>query len=100
MSFAHLKKKPTKKMQSDLTGNLKDKSVQIKQKPQEHSTAKLIESRYCYGCLDFSVDYPETSIAMHWCRRWHPDGTCSFKRIFPEYLVRDCKGRRRVEVLI
>lgn len=71
--------------------NLKKKPVS-KKKDIQTSVAGLIESRFCYGCLNFSVDYPETSEAMHWCLRYESDGI-RYKRILPEFIIRQCPGK-------
>ena len=60
---------------------------------QQKKEAPLMESGYCYGCVNFSVDAPGTAHEMGWCRRYDKEGKLHFKRILSDILIRQCKRR-------
>lgn len=53
----------------------------------------LIETRYCYGCAQFSVDQPFCEDEVGWCVRQNGEnggGGYSMKRIFSKHRVEQC----------
>lgn len=49
------------------------------------------ESRFCYGCLQFTVDAPETENQACWCYRGESkEGVATFKLIGDKIKVRQC----------
>jgi len=53
----------------------------------------IMESGYCYGCINFVIDAPGTLQEIGWCKRIDENGAMSFKRILSTVKVRQCKGR-------
>ncbi len=104
-SFAYLKKSnscmPKTREKEDEAKNTEKSSenhnnICLKEKtlnsPKKEKT--LMGSRFCYGCLRFSVNYPDTDLEMGFCQRIDPkDGKTVFKVIQPEYLIRRCPGK-------
>jgi len=56
-------------------------------------TDSLMGSKYCYGCINFSVSAPETKIEMGWCQQYDDDDKIIFKRIKEDITVSKCPGR-------
>jgi len=50
----------------------------------------LLESKYCYGCLRFSVDAPDTPQERGWCMRDDANGGYAFFAIKKAHKVKQC----------
>lgn len=81
-------KKNEEKNENDSLNKYKTK----KNKTLMDKNKTLMGSRFCYGCLRFSVNYPDTDLEMGFCQRME-DGKTVFKVIQPEYLIRQCPGK-------
>lgn len=99
-SFAYLKKSnscmPKTRQKEDGAKNTEKSDNLQKNDNQKQKNDKkektLMGSRFCYGCLRFSVNYPDTDLEMGFCQRME-DGKTVFKVILPEYLIRQCPGK-------
>lgn len=67
-----------------------------KEIPLNMLNAGLLETKFCYGCDQFSVDYPDTQNEMAWCVRQVIDdngqicGGYYMVRIFKKHKVKQC----------
>jgi len=119
-SFAHLKKpQPKEQPKEQPKPQPKQSKPQSKPQPKEqtekitvkpfdgddsyfspvnmakdfHPNDSLMESGYCYGCINFVVDAPGTLQEIGWCKRIDENGAMGFRRILSTVKVRQCKGR-------
>lgn len=60
---------------------------------------KIVESRFCYGCSQFSVDRPDTPTQKMFCKRSETDGSILFKFIKPNVMVKQCPMKHRAQDL-
>lgn len=63
----------------------------------------LMASRFCYGCIHFSVDSPDTDKEVGFCLRELPPGamfTHEWKVIRPQTLIRQCPRVKNGELII
>ena len=58
-----------------------------------HPNDSLMESGYCYGCINFVIDAPGTLQEIGWCKRIDENGAMGFRRILSTVKVRQCKGK-------
>lgn len=70
-------------------GNVDDEKARIRKLIR--GGAKLVESKFCYGCLDFSVDFPNTEKQKCYCRRVISNKEVLWKVISDDVLVGQCQ---------
>jgi hypothetical protein len=97
-SFAYLKKTKSSIDNEGLEPSAKKvEAKQIKQPTEDVKLLKksnlLMESKYCYGCYNFSVAAPGTDLEMGFCRRINKDNKISFKVIQKTTMIRQCPGK-------
>jgi len=94
MSFAHLKKKTKSDPEPSISCPKKEIQKITPRKKDNPGKKFLMMSRHCFGCLKFSVDYPETVKEKGWCAQPKEDKMgVVFKWIKKEYLVEQCPGK-------
>lgn len=111
LSFAHLKEGSAKSApENDCKQDLANggpgvvDSVKSSSRAEFDAYSLIMASKFCYGCLRFSVDAPETEDVVGWCQRDMEDETGNkyfeFRMIPVQAIAKQCPLVKSGEIIL